>query len=280
MSKSIKSLLRRIVPVCVVAGAISIGSCQTRSNDRSTSAQSTDDTIPTVPQGINDPAVCESPDLIYVSQVETDCGNLICLRPDMSLLDMDMVCGEIPDAGNDSIVLAFAGAFTGKEFDKGHANICGDHVSGGKRFGGYRCKRNTGAFTWSPVEGAKFHYQNYSSAFDEAARNGGMGFAQEMMIHNGDAVKTTRPLNNMNVFRALCLDSNGDLALYESQDKVTFGNFIDALLSQGVKEALYTDMGEGWNYGFYRVNKEDSEPIFLHPKPMPVASNFIVIKIG
>ena len=74
-----------------------------------------------------------------------------------------------------------------------------------------------------------------------------MGFAQEMMIHDWAKVPTTRPLGNKNVFRALCLDSDNHLALYESQGLVSFGNFIDALHSQGVKEALYTDMGQGWN---------------------------------
>ena len=114
---------------------------------------------------------------------------------------------------------------------------------------------------------------------DSAAQEGGMGFAQEMMIHNGNAVKTTRPLGNRNVFRALCLDSDNRLALYESQGIVTFGNFIDALLYVGVKEALYTDMGQGWNYCFYRVNQSEKSPKFLHSTSLPYASNFIVIKI-
>lgn len=106
-----------------------------------------------------------------------------------------------------------------------------------------------------------------------------MGFAQEMMIHDGAKVPTTRPLGNKNVFRALCLDSDNHLALYESQGIVTFRNFIDALLSQGVKEALYTDMGQGWNYCFYRMNQSDKAPNYLHSSSLPYASNFITIKI-
>lgn len=217
-------------------------------------------------------------DVLSVSHIKTEYGDLICLMPDMSGLKMDMVCGEIPSPENDSIILAFAGAFTGTEFEKGHANVAGDHVAGGKRFNGYRCKRNTGAFTWSPVSGAKFHYMDYSSSLDRAANEGGMGFAQEMMIHNGNAVLTTRPLGNRNVFRALCKDSDNQLALYESQGIVTFGNFINALLSQRVKEALYTDMGQGWNYCFYRVNQTDKSPKYLHSTSLPYASNFVVIK--
>ncbi|MCM1139090.1 MAG: YdcF family protein [Muribaculum sp.] len=219
------------------------------------------------------------PAVMIELHVETPYGDLICLKPDMSRLSMDLICGEIPSAKNDSIILAFAGAFTGTEFDKGHANIAGDHVSGGKRFKGYRCNRNTGAFTWTYASGPQFFYQDYSSKLDKAAEEGGMGFTQEMMIHNGKAIKTTRPLGNRNVFRALCLDADGELALYESQGTVTFGNFIDALLSQGVKEALYTDMGQGWNYCFYRLNADDTSPKYLHNRPLPCASNFVILKI-
>lgn len=218
-------------------------------------------------------------DILSVSHVETKYGDLICLKPDMSGLKMDMACGKIPSPNDDSIVLAFAGAFTGTEFDKGHANVAGDHVAGGVRFKGYRCKRNTGAFTWSAKSGPRFFYKGYSSALDKAAQEGGMGFSQEMMIHHGKKVPTTRPLGNKNVFRALCLDSDNQLALYESQGIVSFGNFIDALLSQGVKEALYTDMGQGWNYCFYRVNQSDKTPNYLHSTALPYASNFITIKI-
>lgn len=217
-------------------------------------------------------------DILSLSHIRTEYCDLICLKPEMGGLKMDMVCGEIPSPNDDSIVLAFAGAFTGTEFDKGHSNVAGDHVAGGTRFKGYRCKRNTGAFTWSAESGPQFFYKDYSPALNRASKEGGMGFAQEMMIHNGQKIPTTRPSGNKNVFRALCLDSNNKLALYESQGNVTFGNFIDALLSQGVKEALYTDMGQGWNYCFYRVNQSEKTPKYLHSSALPYASNFITIK--
>lgn len=221
----------------------------------------------------------ENVEVLSVSNIETGFGDLIRLKPDMSRLKMDMVCGEIPSVDDDSIVLAFAGAFTGTEFYKGHSNVAGDHVARGHRYGGYRCKRNTGAFIWSVQSGPQFFYKDYSGAFDTAARENGMGFAQEMMIHNGAAVTTTRPLGNKNVFRALCLDSDGTLAIYESQGIVTFGNFINALLSVGVKEALYTDMGQGWNYCFYRTGSNAATPKYLHTQSLPYASNFITLRM-
>ena len=44
-------------------------------------------------------------DVISVSHVKTEYGDLICLTPDMTGLQMDMVCGEIPSPENDSIIL-------------------------------------------------------------------------------------------------------------------------------------------------------------------------------
>ena len=219
------------------------------------------------------------PEVLSASHIPTEYGDLIYLKPDMRHLQMEMVCGGVPSANNDSIILAFAGSFTGTDFYKGHSNVAGDHVVGGKRYKGFRCKRNTGAFTWSPKSGPQFFFKNYSSDLDRAAKEGGMGFAQEMMIHNGAKVPTTRPLGNKNIFRALCLDSDGSMALYESAGVITFGKFIDALLQQGVKEALYTDMGQGWNYCFYRKNKAETSPEYLHSLSLPYASNFITIKI-
>lgn len=129
------------------------------------------------------------------------------------------------------------------------------------------------------MSGAQFFYKDYSRALDNAAKENGMGFAQEMMIHQGEKVPTTRPLGNKNVFRALCLDSDHHVALYESQENVAFGHFIGALLSQKVREALYTDMGQGWNYCFYRTSRTASQTIYLHDQSLPYASNFITIKI-
>lgn len=216
--------------------------------------------------------------LVKYSDLTTEYGDLICLVPDMSVLDIDLVCNSIPAADNDSIAMAFAGAFTGTMWNTGHGNVAGDHVSAGHRYRGYRCKRNTGAFTWTNADGAGFHYQNYSAALDKAAKEGGMGFAQEMMIHQGKEVQTTRPHSNINQFRALCLNHEGQITVMESHGKVTFGNFIKALLEVGVEEALYTDMGPGWNYCFYR-QQQGLPTSFLHDVPQSRASNFVVFKL-
>ena len=78
-----------------------------------------------------------------------------------------------------------------------------------------------------------------------------MGFGQEMIIHNGKRVQTIRKDANKNEFRALC-ELYGKLCIIDSKGVTTFGDFINALLNEGVTEALYLDMGTGWNYSWWR----------------------------
>jgi len=187
-----------------------------------------------------------------------------------------LYCGEdIPDGSYANQIYCAAAAFTGAGYDEGfrHDLVAGDHVSEGRRFKGYRCKRNSGAFV--AYQGTyKFLLNNYSSELDEAAKHNGMGFAQEMMIHQGVTVKTTRSLSNENIFRALC-ERNGDVCVIESAEVISFGSFIDCLLAVGATEALYLDMG-GWSYSWY----SDKNGNIIRPFPYgkEVLTNAIVFE--
>lgn len=164
---------------------------------------------------------------------------------------VDLICGTMPSKQDSSVILMVAGAYTGKLFDDfKHQNIAGDHVSSGKRYKGYKCKRNTGAFVFYNGKW-DFLYKNYSYALDEAAKHGGAGFAQELIIHDGVVKSTIKSDANRNIFRALC--SIGDrLCIIQSQKNVKFGDFKASLKTLGVTNAIYLDMGTGWNYGWYR----------------------------
>ena len=185
---------------------------------------------------------------------------------------IDLACGKRPSQADSTVIFMAAGAFTGDyQEDFKHSNIAGDHVSGGKREKGFKCKRNTGAFIWTS-DGPEFHYLSYSSALDKAARKGGCAFAQEMMIHEGRIVKHTRPDGNQNEFRALCL-IDGKVAVADSKGSVRFGDFINDLREAGATEALYMDMGAGWNYSWYRA--ENGHPVEIHSIPIKYSTNWV-----
>ena len=205
--------------------------------------------------------------------VETIDGLKI-IKPNFS--SVDMAFGNESPKGDKSVIACFGAAFTGKYLEEfKHENIASDHAGGGKKYKGYVCKRNTGAFIYDG-KSWKFLYKNkkYSSLLATAAKKGGCGFAQEMMIYNGTKVKTTRPKDNQNIFRALC-ERNGELVVIESLTSVRFGDFINSLLSKGVKHALYLDMGT-WRYGWYRPN--NTSFVELHTQIHNFHSNWLIFK--
>lgn len=188
---------------------------------------------------------------------------------------VDLRCFERPVPEVDSsIIFCCAAAYTGvDEVNYKHTNIAGDHVSSGTRFRGYSCKRNSGAFVFYDKKW-KFLHHSYTHELDSAALYGGMGFGQELIIYNGDRLETTRSDKNVNLFRALC-EIDGQLCIADATDRMAFGDFKQALLDAGISNAIYTDMGEGWNYSWYR-EYQDSAAIFIHPHYRASATNWIV----
>lgn len=185
---------------------------------------------------------------------------------------VDLVCGAMPSISDTNVIFCAEAAFTGQLLsDFKHKNVAGDHVSGGVRYKGYSCKRNTGAFVF--YEGKyRFLYDNYSFALDLAQDAGGMGFGQEMLIFEGKKVPCLRADSNINEFRALC-ELNGSLCVIDSKGKLSFGDFIYELLSIGVRNALYLDMGQGWNYSWWR---DDSKTLhMIHDKRIKYTTNWI-----
>lgn len=202
--------------------------------------------------------------------VRSDSDSLIIYTPKYKTIDL--VCGTMPSENDSNVILCAEAAYTGElltEFK--HNNILGDHVSSGIRYKGTPGKRNTGAFVYYNRK-YKFLYQSYSNELDSAAKYGGMGFGQEMLVHKGKIVPCKRKDNNRNEFRALC-EQNHHLCIIDSKGIVYFIDFKNALLRNGVTEALYLDMGTGWNYSWWRDN--EGRVHVIHPKPHSYTTNWI-----
>lgn len=200
----------------------------------------------------------------------TDSAGLIILRPMFS--KVDLVCNSMPSPDDTTVILCAEAAFTGELSQRFfHANIAGNHACGGTFHQGYLCERNTGAFVYYDNR-FEFVYKDYDRHIRTAATRGGCAFAQEMMIHEGALVETTRPDSNRNVFRALC-ERHGRLCIIESQSTIAFGDFKAALLRANVTEALYLDMGPGWDYAWYRPTPFNT--ITLHRHSHNFCTNWI-----
>lgn len=198
-----------------------------------------------------------------------DTLDLIILYPQFSKIDL--VCGTMPSKHDANVILFAEAAYTGELLDDfKHTNIAGDHVSAGQRYKGYRCKRNTGTFVYYNGKWI-FYHRASSKELDIAARKGGCAFSQELIIKDGKPVEIVRKDSNMNQFRALC-NHAGRLCVIESAEITRFGDFKTKLLRLGVSDAIYLDMGSGWNHAWYRDNGKIAE---LHPKTHDYCTNWI-----
>ena len=99
---------------------------------------------------------------------------------------IDLVCETMPEPTDESIIFCCSAAFTGQLLNEfKHSNIAGHHVSNGTFYKGYACKANTGCFVFNPQDKSWiFAKGNYINYIKEAANNGGMAFAQAMIIHS------------------------------------------------------------------------------------------------
>lgn len=211
-------------------------------------------------------------DTISTMAIDTTRDGLIVYYPKFSRIDL--VCETMPSPEKDTTgIFCCAASFTSdtlKAFS--HLKIAGDHVSSGERYKGYRCERNTGAFVFYD-NNWKFLYDEYSSELDSAKTHGGMGFGQEMIIHQGKIVRHARPDNSINLFRALC-DIDGQLCIADAKEEGTFGSFINYLMGGGVSEALYLDMGIGWNCSWARTSLP-GEGFYIHLQAHTYTTNWI-----
>ena len=205
-------------------------------------------------------------------RIETT-NDLIIYYP--QFLSIDLACGKMPEKTETNVLFCCEAAFTGdllKEYK--HSNIAGHHVSGGKFYRGYKCKPNTGCFVFYQNQW-KFLLHTYADELKLAAKNGGMGFGQNMIIYDGETQPSFRKLQSKFEYRALC-EYHGKLCVIDSKGVVSYASFINSLEKIAVSHALYLDMGSGWNHSWYRDN--NGTVVEIHPKTHSYTTNWLVFK--
>lgn len=204
-----------------------------------------------------------------------DTNDLVIFLP--TCKKVDLVCGERPSVDDTTIVFCAEAAFTGECLDSFiHQNIAGNHVSGGVYYKGYKAKTNTGAFVWYNGKW-KFLYKNYAKELKEAEKYGGMGFGQNMVVYNGKALPRFRKDKPKNIYRVLC-ELNGRLCVVESKSSLAYSEFVELLMRLKVRNALYLDMGGGWNYSWYRDSVGKVHDIHPQTYGSIYQTNWIVFK--
>ena len=185
--------------------------------------------------------------------------NLKVYYPDYSRIDL--VCGKMPKPTQKDVEFCCEAAFTGElltEFK--HLNVADNHICNGVMKKGYRCKANTGGFVWRK---GKWLFMRKLD-FPTEAKDWRMGFCQLLIIKDGGVRPIgTKMKNNKNIYRALC-EKDGKLCIIESKKAMTYEFFVKCLSDYKVTNALYLDMGRGWNYAWYR--DKAGKVVVLHPE--------------
>lgn len=218
--------------------------------------------------------------MLFVENLTVDGMKFLKFQMNPATSYITMVDSVMPSQSDSTIALCVEAAFTGellKDFKT--TNIGGDYVIDGTFHKGYKCNANTGflyanktIYTISPSE-----YCN--EWIEKAQKYHGTLFQQMLLVHNGKNVYRETPIKptTSNIYRSVCIMNDGNFAVIQSLSPLPLKNFIESLMAMGVSDALYLDMGKGWNYGWYRETV-DSAPINLFDYKSPYQTNWLIIK--
>lgn len=200
--------------------------------------------------------------------------------PDTCIIDI--VHQYRPDTLDNNIIFCAEAAFTGKIVDTFYyENIAGDWVSHGEYHHGYACEANCGGFIFCN-NGRWFfdNKENYQTTLKEDS-NICCAYEQAYVIENG-VIHQPYLLKNSKrktYYRALCESKDGQLMIATTKTEIPYYQFVQLLKNElQVRNALYMDMGIGWNYSWYR--NEDSSITTLFPIASLTAhqTNWIIFK--
>ena len=189
--------------------------------------------------------------------------NLYVFRPNFSRVELEV--GQMPSKQNNSIIFCAAAAFTLAIRDTfAYDNIVGAYITHGKHYGQYAAGQHYGRFVYAGGSWLFADADNHI-AVDSAMAAGGCMFTQKWIIKDNEIYEPYCALwgHRRNIYRALC-EKDGTLLIAQCRQSVPFRRFAEALHTYGMNNALYMDMGSGWNHSYYRDNNDSVHILFPH----------------
>lgn len=218
--------------------------------------------------------------LLFVSNCNIDSIPFIRMQMNPEAAYITLADSVMPSEKDSTISLCVEAAFTGellKNFKS--SNIAGDYVIDGVVHKGYKCKANTG-FLYADKSIFTIAVSDKCDEWIEIARkNKGYLFQQMLIVQNGENVYAGNPIkpNSQNIYRSACIMNDGNFAVIQSMVSLSLTDYIELLIKIGVSDALYLDMGRGWNYGWYRETTY-SPVVKLFDYKTPYQTNWLVIR--
>lgn len=188
--------------------------------------------------------------------------------------EVDLECGKRPKKSDKSITWCSGAAFQHEiQLGFSDSNIEGYHASKGVYSDSEYVKDGYGSVVF--YDGSfKFNFDNPEEAVKEAAEHGGSGFMQYRILKDGELVNDFA-MPRVRSYRVIA-ELNGNLCIIDSIEMMHFNDFIAKLKEMNVTNALYMDMGAGWNYSWYRKISGRTKTLF--GLKVPWSHNWIVFR--
>lgn len=185
---------------------------------------------------------------------------------------IELVLKDPPSKSDESITWC-SGAAAHQVTSLGYSddNIEGDHAVKGVYYDSPYDWDKFVAFTFANGK-YSIDFDNPKEAIKEAAAAGGSGFMHFGLFRDGEVLmRFERPRERC--YRTLA-ELNGNLCIIDSVNMVHFNDFVDEVQKLGVTNALYMDMGSGWNYSWLR--QASGKVLELFGLPVPWSHNWVV----
>ena len=204
-----------------------------------------------------------------VTLLQTDDLYIYCMDYD----NLVYVTEKRPSCDYKSILMCVAGAFQSTyQLGFKENNIVGWHTSKG------RLERGTpqddlGAFTYVDGVARIWDVDEAEGAIREAAERGGLGYQSFIVLKDGE--RGSFKTHEFRCFRVLAI-LDGRACIIDSRTFMHFDEFVQKLREFGVTGAIYSDMGSGWNYSWYR--DADGQPQTIIGMPWPFSHNWLTFQ--
>ncbi len=225
-----------------------------------------------IPDSIDASAMAPAEILPAEETVVYNTGTAYVIFPEYA--EVELACGQRPNKSDASITWCSGAAFQHDVTLRfSQEDVEGDHAVRGTLYESPYNKDSFAAFVFADGQFA-FEFENPVEAVRKAAEAGGSGFMQFGLIRDGETVMNiNRP--RVRCYRTLA-ELNGNLCVIDSVNMIQFEDFMAELHRLGVKNALYMDMGAGWNYSWLRA--ANGRVLTLFGLPVPWSHNWVVFR--
>lgn len=187
----------------------------------------------------------------------------------------DLVCETMPSDSDENIIFCAEAAFTGEYLDTfNHMNIMGPHVCNGTLYQGYDYNKYYGMFVAYDDQWQIATLPN-DELIEQVVQHGGMAFTQYWVVKYGEVCPVQIQKDETVHHYRVIAEVRGELCIIDSKESVPYRQFLNALADYGVNNALYMDMGRGWNHSFWR--EQDGTFHEIHPYYHHYCTNWLTI---